>query len=66
MGLITPDTRDLFNGPAENLVDTLATLYRDHGMNTFVFWPNDDREHQSRVFAEDVVPAVRDRIEEGQ
>jgi hypothetical protein len=28
-------------------------------MNTFVFWPEDDRERQSRVFAEDVVPAVR-------
>jgi hypothetical protein len=28
-------------------------------MNTFVFWPENDRESQARVFAEHVVPAVR-------
>jgi hypothetical protein len=28
-------------------------------MNAFVFWPSGDRERQSRVFAEEVVPAVR-------
>jgi hypothetical protein len=27
-------------------------------MNTFVFWPEDDRERQSRVFADNVVPAA--------
>ena len=31
-------------------------------MNTFVFWPSGDRERQSRMFAEEVVPAVRELV----
>jgi len=37
----------------------LTMLYTDYQMNTSVFWPEDDRERQFRIFAEDVVPAVR-------
>jgi alkanesulfonate monooxygenase SsuD/methylene tetrahydromethanopterin reductase-like flavin-dependent oxidoreductase (luciferase family) len=59
MGSITAVQRDLFHGPAAHWVETLAELYTSYLMNTFVFWPEDDRERQSRVFAEDVVPAVR-------
>jgi alkanesulfonate monooxygenase SsuD/methylene tetrahydromethanopterin reductase-like flavin-dependent oxidoreductase (luciferase family) len=59
MGLITPDSRDLLHGPAGQWIDTLVTLYTDVGMNTFVFWPDDDRERQSSIFAEEIVPAVR-------
>jgi alkanesulfonate monooxygenase SsuD/methylene tetrahydromethanopterin reductase-like flavin-dependent oxidoreductase (luciferase family) len=59
MGSITPVQRDLFHGPAGHWVEILAELYTSYQMNTFVFWPEDDRERQSRVFAEDVVPAVR-------
>jgi alkanesulfonate monooxygenase SsuD/methylene tetrahydromethanopterin reductase-like flavin-dependent oxidoreductase (luciferase family) len=59
MGSITAVQRDLFHGPAAHWVEILADLYSSYGMNTFVFWPEDDRERQSRVFAEDVVPAVR-------
>jgi alkanesulfonate monooxygenase SsuD/methylene tetrahydromethanopterin reductase-like flavin-dependent oxidoreductase (luciferase family) len=62
MGLITPESRDMFHGPKERWVDTLTTLYRDFGMNTFVFWPSGDRERQSHIFAEDVVPAVREAL----
>jgi hypothetical protein len=62
MRLITPESRDMFHGPAERWVDTLTTLYRDYGMNTFVFWPSGDRERQSRIFAEDAVPAVREAL----
>lgn len=58
-GLITPEDKDAFNGPVERWVDTLTTLYTDHGMNTFVYWPSGDRERQSHRFAEEVVPAVR-------
>jgi hypothetical protein len=36
------------------IVDSTCTGYQ---MNTFVFWPEDDRERQSRVFAEGIVPA---------
>jgi alkanesulfonate monooxygenase SsuD/methylene tetrahydromethanopterin reductase-like flavin-dependent oxidoreductase (luciferase family) len=59
MGLITPDGRDMFNGPTQRWADTLTMLYTDYQMNTFVFWPTGDRERQSRIFAEEVVPAVR-------
>jgi hypothetical protein len=31
-------------------------------MNTFVFWPSGDRERQSRIFAGEVVPAVRETL----
>jgi alkanesulfonate monooxygenase SsuD/methylene tetrahydromethanopterin reductase-like flavin-dependent oxidoreductase (luciferase family) len=59
MGLITPERGDMFHGPVERWVDTLTTLYTDYQMNTFVFWPSSDRERQSSIFAEEVVPAVR-------
>jgi alkanesulfonate monooxygenase SsuD/methylene tetrahydromethanopterin reductase-like flavin-dependent oxidoreductase (luciferase family) len=62
MGLITPADRDMFNGPAGRWVDTLATLYTDYQMNTFIYWPSGDRERQSRIFAEDVVPAAREAL----
>ncbi len=62
MGLIAPESRDMFHGPKERWVDTFTTLYSDFGMNTFVFWPSGDRERQSRIFAEEVVPAVREAL----
>jgi alkanesulfonate monooxygenase SsuD/methylene tetrahydromethanopterin reductase-like flavin-dependent oxidoreductase (luciferase family) len=62
MGLITPDSQDMFNGPAERWVDTLATLFTDYQMNAFVYWPTGDRERQSRMFAEEVVPAAREAL----
>jgi len=62
MGLITPDSQDMFNGPAGRWVDTLATLYTDYQMNAFVYWPSGDRERQSRMFAEEVVPAAREAL----
>jgi alkanesulfonate monooxygenase SsuD/methylene tetrahydromethanopterin reductase-like flavin-dependent oxidoreductase (luciferase family) len=62
MGLITPASQDMFNGPKERWVDTLTTLYVDYQMNTFVFWPSGDRERQSRIFAEEVVPVVREAL----
>jgi alkanesulfonate monooxygenase SsuD/methylene tetrahydromethanopterin reductase-like flavin-dependent oxidoreductase (luciferase family) len=62
MGLITPDGRDMFNGPAGRWVDTLTTLYTEYQMNTFIFWPSGDRERQSRIFAEEVVPPARQAL----
>jgi hypothetical protein len=31
-------------------------------MNAFVFWPSGDRERQSRLFAEQVAPAIRTNL----
>jgi alkanesulfonate monooxygenase SsuD/methylene tetrahydromethanopterin reductase-like flavin-dependent oxidoreductase (luciferase family) len=62
MGLITPNEHDAFNGPVERWVDTLTTLHTQSQMNAFVFWPSRDRERQSHLFAEQVVPAVRQAV----
>jgi alkanesulfonate monooxygenase SsuD/methylene tetrahydromethanopterin reductase-like flavin-dependent oxidoreductase (luciferase family) len=61
-GLITPTGRDAFNGPVERWVDTLTSLYTELRMNAFVYWPSGDRERQAHVFAEQVVPAVREAL----
>ena len=62
MGLITPEDRDSINGPVERWAHTLTTLHTDAQMNAFVFWPTGDRERQSRLFAEEVVPAAREPL----
>jgi alkanesulfonate monooxygenase SsuD/methylene tetrahydromethanopterin reductase-like flavin-dependent oxidoreductase (luciferase family) len=62
MGLITPQDRDAFNGPVERWAETLTTLHTGSQMNAFVFWPTGDRERQSRLFAEQVVPAARESL----
>lgn len=49
-------------GPPGQWGDTLTTLYAHVGMNMFVFWPNGDRERQSRIFAEEMIPAVREAL----
>src|SRR6204780_4180400 len=62
MGLISADDQGPFHGPAERWVETLTSLYTDYQMNAFVFWPSGDREHQSRIWAEEVVPAAREAL----
>ena len=62
MGLITSQDRDAFNGPVERWAETLTTLHTESQMNAFVFWPTGDRERQSRLFAEQVVPAARESL----
>jgi alkanesulfonate monooxygenase SsuD/methylene tetrahydromethanopterin reductase-like flavin-dependent oxidoreductase (luciferase family) len=46
-------------GPDDGWVEKLTSLYRDHGMNCFTFWPTRDRERQSLIFAREIAPAVR-------
>jgi hypothetical protein len=62
MGLISPDNQGPFHGPAERWVETLTSLYTDYQMTAFVFWPSGDRERQSRIWAEEVVPAAREAL----
>ncbi|MFZ0192918.1 MAG: LLM class flavin-dependent oxidoreductase, partial [Streptosporangiaceae bacterium] len=62
MGLIAPEDRDPFNGPVGRWAQTLTALHTDAQMNAFVFWPTGDRERQSSLFAEEVVPAVRESL----
>jgi alkanesulfonate monooxygenase SsuD/methylene tetrahydromethanopterin reductase-like flavin-dependent oxidoreductase (luciferase family) len=63
-GLITDDAgagdgSGTFQGPVAHWTDTLLRLHAEQGMTAFVYWPARDRERQSRIFAEEVVPAVR-------
>jgi alkanesulfonate monooxygenase SsuD/methylene tetrahydromethanopterin reductase-like flavin-dependent oxidoreductase (luciferase family) len=64
MGLISADDQGLFHGPVERWTETLVSLYTDYQMNAFVFWPSGDRERQSRIFAEEVVPAAREALQD--
>ena len=49
--------------PASEWVDTLVRYVLELGMDTFIYWPvaGDERE-QLRLWAEEVVPATRERI----
>lgn len=58
-GLITPVSEGPFHGPVQQWVDQLTGLVRDHGMNGFVYWPDQDHRRQLSLFAQEVVPAVR-------
>jgi len=49
-------------GPVQEWVETLTSWAVDLGFDTFVFWPITDEEDQLRVFTDEVVPAVRDRV----
>ncbi|WP_036963502.1 LLM class flavin-dependent oxidoreductase [Promicromonospora kroppenstedtii] len=49
-------------GPVQEWVETLTSWAVDLGFDTFVFWPITDPENQLRVFTDEVVPAVRERV----
>ncbi|ADI04634.1 putative oxidoreductase [Streptomyces bingchenggensis BCW-1] len=61
-GMITSTSRGAFHGPVEQWVDQIAELYRDHGMNGFSYWPNEDHDRQLSVFAQEVAPAAREAV----
>ncbi len=49
-------------GDVESWVDTMTTWAVDLGFDTFIFWPNAAPHSQLATFAEEVVPAVRERV----
>jgi alkanesulfonate monooxygenase SsuD/methylene tetrahydromethanopterin reductase-like flavin-dependent oxidoreductase (luciferase family) len=58
-------TVGLLRGPTAQWVDELTPLAVDLGFDTFVFWgdaSNQDGPDQLALFAEEVVPAVRDAV----
>lgn len=61
-GLISGQDEGPFHGPPQRWVDTLADLYENQQMNAFIYWPSADRERQSRIFAEEVVPLAREAM----
>jgi alkanesulfonate monooxygenase SsuD/methylene tetrahydromethanopterin reductase-like flavin-dependent oxidoreductase (luciferase family) len=50
----------VLRGPVDQWVDELAFLAAEHGFDTFIFWGEGGR--QLARFAEEVAPAVRNRI----
>ncbi|MDP9370123.1 MAG: LLM class flavin-dependent oxidoreductase [Chloroflexota bacterium] len=47
------------DGPAEHWVEELTRYTLEEGIDTFILAPQEDPERQLRLFAEEVVPAVR-------
>jgi alkanesulfonate monooxygenase SsuD/methylene tetrahydromethanopterin reductase-like flavin-dependent oxidoreductase (luciferase family) len=54
--------RGIIAGPASQWTDELMRYYSDLRMDTFILWPIGDEEAQIRTFAEEVVPALKERI----
>jgi hypothetical protein len=49
-------------GPASQWVDDLRLLNDRYGFDSFIFWGDGDPDEQLHSFAEDVVPAARERL----
>lgn len=63
MGLITDGpVQDSLTGPVDYWVDELTRLAVEVGMDTFIYWPADDRLRQIELFAAEVVPAVQEQV----
>ena len=52
-------------GSVSHWVDWLVSSYKELGLDTFIFWPSVEGEEESQVqiFAEQVVPSVRESLE---
>jgi hypothetical protein len=65
-GRIGPGGEGPLDGPPQKWVETLTTFVLENGMDTFVFWPSEDHERQTEIFANEVVPAVREAVRKGR
>ncbi|HET8841607.1 MAG TPA: LLM class flavin-dependent oxidoreductase [Ktedonobacteraceae bacterium] len=63
MGMITDGPiQGVLTGPVDYWVEELTRLVVEVGMDTFIYWPADDRLAQIQLFASEVVPAVREQV----
>ena len=53
---------DLLTGAVEHWATTLASWATDIGIDSFIFWAADGDANQVRRFADEVAPAVRERV----
>jgi alkanesulfonate monooxygenase SsuD/methylene tetrahydromethanopterin reductase-like flavin-dependent oxidoreductase (luciferase family) len=61
-GSITDGSSDgMFRGPAGQWADDIADVAASYGFDTFIFW-GEDGDQQLDRFAQEVVPAVRERL----
>jgi alkanesulfonate monooxygenase SsuD/methylene tetrahydromethanopterin reductase-like flavin-dependent oxidoreductase (luciferase family) len=49
-------------GPVSQWVEQLTSFALEYGMDTFIYWPSEERERQVELFAGEVVPAVREAV----
>ncbi|QIN82568.1 LLM class flavin-dependent oxidoreductase [Rubrobacter tropicus] len=61
-GNIGPEGEGRLEGSAEKWIETLAGFVLEYGMDTFVYWPNRDHGRQVELFANEVVPGVREAV----
>jgi alkanesulfonate monooxygenase SsuD/methylene tetrahydromethanopterin reductase-like flavin-dependent oxidoreductase (luciferase family) len=50
------------SGPVSKWVEQLTRFALDLGLDTFIYWPSEDRERQVELFAQEVAPAVREAV----
>ena len=50
------------DGPISRWVEELSRFALELGMDTFIYWPQDDHVSQVEVFAREVVPAVHEAV----
>lgn len=61
-GMIGAESATPFAGSAAQWADEITRLVTEHGMNGFAYWPDDDHDRQLAVFADEVVPRVREQL----
>jgi alkanesulfonate monooxygenase SsuD/methylene tetrahydromethanopterin reductase-like flavin-dependent oxidoreductase (luciferase family) len=61
-GRIGQPGEGLLDGPVSKWVETLTRFALELGMDTFIYWPSEDRERQVELFGNEVAPAVREAV----
>src|SRR5215210_4004187 len=61
-GTIGAEGEGLLEGPASMWVEELSRFALEYGMDTFIYWPAEDPVRQVELFADEVVPAVREAV----
>jgi alkanesulfonate monooxygenase SsuD/methylene tetrahydromethanopterin reductase-like flavin-dependent oxidoreductase (luciferase family) len=61
-GNVGDEGEGLLEGPVSKWVETLTRFVLEFGMDTFIYWPSEERERQVELFAAEVAPAVREAV----
>jgi alkanesulfonate monooxygenase SsuD/methylene tetrahydromethanopterin reductase-like flavin-dependent oxidoreductase (luciferase family) len=61
-GNIGAEGDGLLEGPPSKWVEQLTRFALELGMDTFIYWPSENRERQVELFAGEVAPAVREAV----
>jgi len=60
-----PAQRGVIDGTAGYWADQIAYFYNEYRQDTFIFWGGGDIAQQIEIFAQEVIPAVKERIAAG-